>query len=124
MTSPTAITAARFWSSVTYNDGLRRDQPESALRRFLQANTASSAVAAGEYAARVAQAWNAFYAGRPLTVLAGGKYLNVEGSPFDGKKTDVGFTMLGLEKMPRAADGTMRFNKVQTEDDTNRPTGQ
>lgn len=59
--------ATRFWKRVWDNDGLRKGEPEWALRTFL---TNSKALTGGQgqgaYAASVSYAWNAAFEGREI----------------------------------------------------------
>lgn len=80
--------AFEFWSSVAQNDGLRKGLPAHTLIDFLHRHKAEGA-AKSFYSRSVATAWNAFYEGRPLSLI---KVINpsapmkISGTPYLGKK--------------------------------------
>lgn len=74
--------AVGFWKRVWDNDGLRKGEPEWALRTWVMNNT-TRAYAPEDYAGAVAYAWNAHYEGREMQftkALQGGSVV-IKGTP-------------------------------------------
>ena len=59
--------ATKFWRRVWENDGLRKGEPEHALRTFLTNSKAlTGGQGQGRYAASVSYAWNAAFEAREI----------------------------------------------------------
>ena len=81
-----ATGAIKFWTATARDDGLRNDQPQKALLRFLQNITGKLHGTGAHRQAAIGSmlAWNAFYENRPLSVLnvGGTKHWRIAGTPW------------------------------------------
>jgi hypothetical protein len=78
--------AALFWTGLAKDDGLRRNDPRKAL--LIDFGNREWGRKSSDGCVSTSIAWNAFYTGRPLTLvkIVNGAGVRIAGTPFDGRR--------------------------------------
>lgn len=89
--------ASEFWSQVSRDDGIAKDDPRKAANRFITKHTTRGAgdynMSDMGYAQAMAQAWKSFSRGKKMvriSNLSSDDNLKVYGTPWDASKDDCG----------------------------------